>query len=183
MSAERIDSRVHPRHGPGRRAETRTPAGHGRLREPAATAPARRQPISPQQEAVRPISVAQNLLALLLAPLAWLAQVGIAQMLLGGRCVVGGPLFVVHSIAWTPPMVVLACLVCLVFGGFGSLMAWRNLWRTARIPWAFPSALKGTRAERDWLLARISALSSAMFVLGLIATDFAILVIASCNLW
>ncbi|SDH26097.1 hypothetical protein [Paraburkholderia phenazinium] len=185
MTADRFNSRAHTRHGRGRGADTRTPAshGHGRVREPAATPQDKRQPISPQQAAAQPISATQILIALLVAPLAWLAQVGIADMVLGASCAVGSPLFVVHTMAWTPLTVVLVSLVCLIFGGFGTLVAWRNLWRTARIPWRFPSALKGTRAERDWFLARLSALSSSMFILGLIATEIAILIIAPCSPW
>jgi hypothetical protein len=176
MTADRINPRARPRHESG--ADTRTRAGHGLAREPAAT-----PHDNPQQAADGTISATQILIALLVAPLAWLAQVAIAEMMLSERCVVGGPLFVVHSMPWTPLTVALASLLCLIFGVFGTLMAWRNLWRTARIPWRFPSALRGTRAERDWFLARISALSSSMFMLGLIATEIAILVIAPCSPW
>lgn len=183
MTADRFNPRAHPRHGPGRGADTRTPAGHGRVREPAAAPQDNQQPIGSQPAAAQPVSATRILVALLVAPFAWLAQVGIADSVLGERCVVGGPLFVVHTMPWTPLTVALASLVCLIFGGLGTVVAWYNLWRTARIPWRFPSALKGTRVERDWFLARISALSSSMFMLGLIATDIAILVIAPCSPW
>jgi hypothetical protein len=183
MTADRFNSRAHSRHDPGRGADTRTSAGQGRARDPATTAQDNRQTIAPQQEAAQPIGTTQTLIALLVAPFAWLAQLGIADRVLGERCVVGGPLFVVHSMPWTPLTVAFASLVCLIFGGLGTVVAWCTLWRTAHTPWRFPSALKGTRAERDWFLARISALSSSMFILGLIATDIAILVIAPCSPW
>ena len=38
-------------------------------------------------------------------------------------------------------------------------------------------------AERDWFLSRICAMSSTMFMLGLVATDIAMLVIAPCSPW
>jgi hypothetical protein len=116
-------------------------------------------------------------------PLAWLAQVSIADMVLGQRCVVGAPLFVVHAMPWTPLTVVVASVVCLIFAVFGTFVAWRNLWRTARIPWRFPAALKGTRAERDWFLSRLCAMSSTMFIIGLVATDVAMRLIAPCSPW
>ncbi|MFP3183984.1 MAG: hypothetical protein RXS25_25040 [Paraburkholderia sp.] len=181
MTADRINSRAHPRHDSG--AGTRSPASHDLAREPAAAPQERQQLMSLEQAAAGTIGAPQLLIALLVAPLAWLAQVAIAEMMLSERCVVGAPLFVVHAMPWTPLTVALASLLCLLFGAFGTLMAWRNLWRTARIPWMFPSALRGTRAERDWFLARICALSSSMFILGLIATEIAIVVIAPCSPW
>jgi hypothetical protein len=135
------------------------------------------------QAGAQQISGTQILIALLLAPLAWLAQVAIAEMVLGDACPVGGPVFVVHSITWTPATVAVASVFCLLFGGVGAYVAWRNLRRTADIPWRFPSALRGTRAERDWFVARICAMSSTMFMLGLVGTDVAMLLIAPCSPW
>jgi hypothetical protein len=129
------------------------------------------------------VSAPRTLIALLVAPLAWLAQLGIAELVLGQGCVVGGPVFVVNAVPWTPLTVAIASSICLVFALFGAFVAWRNLWRTARISWRFPAALKGTRAERDWFLSRVCALSSTMFVLGLLATDTAMLLIAPCSPW
>jgi hypothetical protein len=128
--------------------------------------------VSTPQSSAQQINGLQILIALLLAPLAWLAQVGMAEMVLGGPCTVGGPLFVVHAMPLTPAIVAVASLVCLIFGSVGAFVAWRNLWRTAHIPWRFPSALRGRRA-----------MSSTMFILGLIATDIAMLVIAPCSPW
>jgi hypothetical protein len=136
-----------------------------------------------EQPAEQTVSALRTLIALLFAPLAWLAQLGIAELVLGQRCVAGGPLFVVYAMPWSPLTVGVASLVCLVVGLTGALVAWRNLWRTARIPWRFPAALKGTRAERDWFLSRVCALSSTMFVLGLVTTDIAMLLIAPCSPW
>jgi hypothetical protein len=180
MTADRLNSRAPSRHGPG--------PGRGSGTEPQTSRAVAREPEPPQEASVsqssaQRVSGSQILIALLLAPLAWLAQVAIAEIVLGGPCTVGGPLFVVHAMPWTPATVAVASLVCLVFGSAGALVAWRNLWRTKRIPWRFPSALRGTRAERDWFLSRICAMSSTMFMLGLIATDIAMLVIAPCSLW
>lgn len=167
MTADRFNSRAPSRHGSRRGADDR---------QSAADQPATR-------DGARQVSALQILIALLVTPLAWLAQVSIAEMVLGQQCVAGAPLFVVHAMAWTPLTVVVASAVCLIFGAFGTFVAWRNLWRTARIPWRSPSALKGTRAERDWFLSRLCAMSSAMFILGLMATDVAMLVIAPCGPW
>ncbi|SIO24457.1 hypothetical protein [Paraburkholderia phenazinium] len=180
MTAERLNSRAPSRHGPapGRGVGAQPPTVRT-----VAPGPAASQEVNTSQSHAQQISATQILIALLLAPLAWLAQVSIAEMVLGGSCAAGGPLFVVHTMPWTPATVVVASVVCLIFGGVGAYVAWRNLWRTARIPWRFPSALRGTRAERDWLLSRICAMSSTMFILGLVATDIAMLVIAPCSPW
>ena len=209
MTADRFNARAPSRHGPRRDTDSQSPTGRTVVREPASAQPVRtpqaqiqqaqiqqaqQSQHSPQsqhpdatrsatQSAPQQISALQILIALLVTPLAWLAQVSIAEMVLGQRCVAGAPLFVVHAMAWTPLTVVVASVVCLIFAAFGTFVAWRNLWRTAHIPWRFPAALKGTRAERDWFLSRICAMSSTMFILGLIATDVAMLVIAPCSPW
>jgi hypothetical protein len=182
MTAERLNSRAPSRHGagpePGCGPGNQQQTGRDGTRELV-----RQQEASASQPGAQQVSGLQILIALLLAPLAWLAQVGIAEMVLGGPCTVGGPLFVVHAMPWTPATVAVASLICLIFGSVGAFVAWRNLWRTAGIPWRFPSALRGTRAERDWFLSRICAMSSTMFMLGLAATDIAMLVIAPCSPW
>lgn len=207
MTADRFNARAPSCHGPRRDTDSQSPTGRTVVREPASAQPVRtpqaqiqqaqqiqQSQHSPQsqhpdatrsatQSAPQQISALQILIALLVTPLAWLAQVSIAEMVLGQRCVAGAPLFVVHAMAWTPLTVVVASVVCLIFAAFGTFVAWRNLWRTAHIPWRFPAALKGTRAERDWFLSRICAMSSTMFILGLIATDVAMLVIAPCSPW
>jgi hypothetical protein len=182
MTAERLNSRAPSQHGagpePGRGPGNQQQTGRDAAREPVSPREASASRPSAQQ-----VSGLQILIALLLTPLAWLAQVGIAEMVLGGPCTVGGPLLVVHAMPWTPATVAGASLICLIFGSVGVFVAWRNLWRTAGIPWRFPSALRGTRAERDWFLSRICAMSSTMFMLGLVATDIAVLVIAPCSPW
>lgn len=184
MTADRINSRAThpatPRHDSGRRAGV--PPNEA-ARQSAAHNVQHNVRASEQAANTRPISAAQNLIALLAAPLAWLAQVAMAEMLLGSQCVAGSPLFVAQTMAWTPLMLVVASLICLTLGGYGTFIAWRNLWRTARIPWGFPAVLKGTRAERDWFMSRVCAMSSTMFMLGLLATDVAMLLIAPCSPW
>ena len=198
MTADRFNTRAPSHHGPRRDTDIQSPTGHAVACEPVSAQPVKMSQahIQQAQHAQQPdakrsatqsvpqqVSALQILIALLVPPLAWLAQVSIAEMVLGQRCVVGAPLFVVHAMAWTPLTVVVASVVCLIFGVFGTFVAWRNLWRTARIPWRFPAALKGTRAERDWFLSRLCAMSSTMFILGLVATDVAMLVIAPCSPW
>lgn len=183
MTADRFHSRATSRHGPGHRTEIRPPASDERRDGRAAQ---RDQPIVqtlPTVQIAQTVSALQTLIALLFAPLAWLAQLGIAELVLGQGCVASGPLFEVHTMPRTPLTVSIASLLCLIFAGLGASIAWRNLWRTARIPWRFPAAFKGTRAERDWFLSRVCALSSTMFVLGLLATDIAMLLMAPCSPW
>jgi hypothetical protein len=205
MTADRFNSRAPSSHHDARR-DGGSPSAPGRtggresasarrpkvaqaraaLLEQTQQAQQTQQPDAPRlaaQSGLQQVSALHMLIALLVPPLAWLAQVSIAEMVLGQRCVVGAPLFVVHAMAWTPFTVAAASVVCVIFGVFGTFVAWRNLWRTARIPWRFPAALKGTRAERDWFLSRLCAMSSTMFLLGLVATEVAMLMIAPCSPW
>ncbi|HEY2000292.1 hypothetical protein [Paraburkholderia sp.] len=184
MTADRFNPRATPPpHGTERRA--RFPSHDAPAERVSQNAPASRNRPAVRGEVthVQSLSVPQILIALLAAPFAWLAQVGVAQTVQDLQCVAGGPLFIAHTLAWTPHTVLVASLICLALGGYGSWVAWRNLWRTARIPWRFPSALKGTRAERDWFVSRVCAMSSTMFVLGLLATDVAMLIITPCSPW
>jgi hypothetical protein len=174
MMADRFHSRASQRSSQGHRTET-PPRPNQKARERRATC---------ADHAVgQTVSAPRTLIAVLVAPLAWLAQLGIAQMMSGQGCVMGGPLFVVQTMPWTPLTVAMVSLVCLAFGGFGAFIAWSNLLRTTRISWRFPAALRGTRAERDWFLSRVCALSSTMFALGLLTTDIAMLLIAPCSPW
>ena len=176
-----VENRHSPQYQPFGHSPQYSSSGHSQQYQPSQTS--QRSGHSAPQSGAQPVSALQILIALLVAPLAWLAQVGIAEMVLGQSCVGGAPLFVVHALAWTRLSVVAASLVCLILGAFGTFVAWRILWRTAHIPWRFPSALRGTRAERDWFLSRIGAMSSTMFMLGLMTTELAMLVIAPCSPW
>lgn len=181
MTANRFHSRADSRDRSGSRAGNRSrpflPSRDGRAMHDQPAAPA----------TVQTVSATRTLIALLFAPLAWLAQLGIAELVLGQGCLksaaAGGPVFVVLAMPWTPTTLAVASLACLVFGGLGGWVAWRNLLRTAQISWRFPTALRGTRAERDWFISRVCALSSTMFVLGLLTTDIAMLLITPCSPW
>ena len=176
MTADRVHSRATSENGRGRRTEIRSQPNERRDGRAA-------QRDQPAAQAVHTIGAPQTLIALLLAPLAWLAQLGIAGQVLGQACLADRSFFVAHSMPRTPLTVAIASLVCLFFATCGALLAWRNLWRTARIPWRFPAGFKGTRAERDWFLSRVCALSSTMFVLGLLATDLAMVLMSPCSPW
>lgn len=181
MIAKRFHSRANSRDRSGSRLEIRSrpfpPSRDGRTTQDQAAA----------STALQTVSATRTLIALLFAPLAWLAQLGIAELVLGQGCLknatAGGPVFVVLAMPWTPTSLAVASLACLVFGGLGGWVAWRNLLRTAQISWRFPTALRGTRAERDWFVSRVCALSSTMFVLGLMTTDIAMLLITPCSIW
>jgi hypothetical protein len=160
-----VENRHSPQYQPFGHSPQYSSSGHSQQYQPSQTS--QRSGHSAPQSGAQPVSALQILIALLVAPLAWLAQVGIAEMVLGQSCVGGAPLFVVHALAWTRLSVVAASLVCLILGAFGTFVAWRILWR----------------AERDWFLSRIGAMSSTMFMLGLMTTELAMLVIAPCSPW
>jgi hypothetical protein len=168
MHMDRLDSHMRTRRGAHEQTAFETRRERGALRhEPS--------------DGSRPIGWPRTLVALLAAPLAWLLQLGIAQQLVRQRCLSDALSFVASPGVWASPGMVAAGLACIVLGGVGLAVAWHNLRRTSRINWRFPAAMRGTRAERDWFIARVCALSSTMFVLCLAATDVA-LTMAPCGL-
>ncbi|RFU44652.1 hypothetical protein [Paraburkholderia sp. DHOC27] len=182
MTADRYHPRAPSRHGPDHRTVHQPQLiQNARDRRTARDTPSSGTTNTTNTTSAT-ISAPRTLFALLVAPLAWLAQVAMAELVLERGCHAAGPMFLARSMPWTPLGLGVASLVCLVFAVAGAALAWRNLWRTAQISWRFPAALKGTRAERDWFLSRVSALSGTMFVLGLLATDVAMLLIAPCGL-
>jgi hypothetical protein len=128
------------------------------------------------------VTATQMLIAMSVAPLAWLAEMAIAQTLSSQDCAGGGP-YVLRALPWTPLTVTLASFVCLALAAYGAATAWRNLRLTTRMPWRPIAKVKGSRAESDWFLSRVTVISSTMFLLGLIATEIGAAIISPCSPW
>jgi hypothetical protein len=123
------------------------------------------------------------LVATLAAPLAWFAQMFIGEVLTAQACSLSDPGHPAAPPSWVIPALMVLSVVCFVVGVAGLVVAWRTVifTRTRRA-----HALEGRArrvAELEWFLARVSALSSAMFMFGLVSTDLAVLVVSPCGRW
>lgn len=175
MNASRLDSQRH---------------GAASPRQDATSRDARVEPSTPRvgwdlatDDADRPlVSAPEMLIAMFVAPLAWLVEMAIAQTQATSDCLVGGR-FAASALPWTPLTVALANFICLALAGFGTAVAWRNLRRTKRMSWRSIAHVKGTRAESDWFLSRVCTILSTMFGFGLVATGVGAALISPCNQW
>ncbi|MDE1181644.1 hypothetical protein [Paraburkholderia sp.] len=137
-----------------------------------------------QQELQRAqsIGLGQMLFALLAAPLAWSIQVAVATAA-DAHCPAGASVFVFSPLQGTGMTLAAASFICLMLALAGATVAWRSLRLTARMTWWPVVQTRGTRGERDWFLARVCALFSVMFTVGVVATQFSVLVGAGCSVW
>lgn len=119
------------------------------------------------------------LAGLVIAPLAWLLQMVIAETLAAQSCYPFDKPLSAPVVPWMRPALVVISALCLMAGGFGGVIAWRNLRRLA--------AEKGTasrkRTELVWFLSRVAAMCSALFLFALIATDVALALVSPCRWW
>jgi hypothetical protein len=121
-------------------------------------------------------------LGLLLAPAAWIAQTTLAQMLAAWGCFPHERPVNAPAMPWLERGIVMLGLSALLLGVAGGVIAWRNWRRTGELA----SMLKehgsiDRHAARDAFIARAGALTSALFVFALIATDLAWLLVSPCG--
>ncbi|MBN3758334.1 hypothetical protein G3N95_35860 [Paraburkholderia sp. Tr-20389] len=123
------------------------------------------------------------LIATLATPLAWFAQMFIGEVLTTKACSLSNASYPAAAPSWAMPAMTVLSVACFVLGVVGVAVAWRSVifTRTKR------SHAHGERERRvtelEWFLARVSALSSAMFLFGLVATDLAVIVVSPCGRW
>ncbi|WP_118184056.1 hypothetical protein [Paraburkholderia phosphatilytica] len=122
----------------------------------------------------------RTVVALFGAPAAWVAQVALSSVPVRLSCPSPDEVISSQPLSWLQWLVLAASVGCVLLALAGAALAWRELWRTSRVPWDGPLSSRHVRAERAWLLARIGAMVSTMFVIGLASTDFAVLVGAAC---
>jgi hypothetical protein len=128
------------------------------------------------------------LYGLLGAPLAWIVQICVCEVLASHACYpTQTPLArpVVPSLA---PLVGAVSAVCLAvaFGGFAA--AWRSLRAARREDALAASQLAGARITRPnqrsvRFLSLVGVIASSIFVLGVLATAAAALIVSPCKPW
>ncbi|CAG9219291.1 conserved membrane hypothetical protein [Paraburkholderia sabiae] len=123
------------------------------------------------------------LVATLATPLAWFAQMLIGEVLTAQACSLSDVRHPAAPPPWVIPAMMALSVACFVLGVVGVVVAWRTMIFTR----SRRAQALGERARRvtelEWFLARVSMLSSAMFMFGLVSTDLAVLVVSPCGRW
>ncbi|RZF25834.1 hypothetical protein EVC45_31610 [Paraburkholderia sp. UYCP14C] len=123
------------------------------------------------------------LAALLLAPLAWLVQMLIAETLAAQSCYPGGEPLPAPVVPWLRPALMAISAVCFIAGASGSLIAWRNLRRVGAKNRSTLSDVPQTKLALAGFLGRVAAMCSALFMFALVATDVALAIVSPCRWW
>ncbi|ACC74565.1 hypothetical protein PPMP20_22800 [Paraburkholderia phymatum] len=123
------------------------------------------------------------LIAALATPLAWFAQMLIGEVLTAQACSRSDAQHPAPVPSWAIPALIVLSMVCFVIGAIGVALAWRTVTFARRKRSQARSERERRVAELEWFLARVSALSSAMFMFGLVATDLAVIVVSPCGRW
>lgn len=120
---------------------------------------------------------------LLIAPLAWIVQTVIAETLAAQSCYPFDKPLPAPIVPWMRPALVGLGALCLMAGGLGAWIAWRNLRRIASLEKHTPAHALRTRTELVGFLSRIAAMCSVLFLFALIATDVALAIVSPCRWW
>ncbi|ALL71632.1 Cytochrome c oxidase polypeptide I (plasmid) [Paraburkholderia caribensis MBA4] len=123
------------------------------------------------------------LVGTLATPIAWFAQMLIGEMLTAQACSISDPLRPSAPPSWVTPALIALSVVCFVAGVVGLAIALRTVTLTRAKRWHALDGRARRVAELERFLATVSALSSAMFMFGLISTDLAVLVVWHCDRW
>jgi hypothetical protein len=114
---------------------------------------------------------------------AWFVQMYVGELLTANACALSDPRHPAAEPSWVLPAVIALSGACLLLGVAGVAVAWRNVF-FMRAKRRRPLDARARRvAELEWFLATVSALCSAMFMFGLIATDLAVVVVSPCGQW
>jgi hypothetical protein len=133
----------------------------------------------PRSADARPASLSSVAAGLLLAPLAWFAQMVIAETLAAQSCFpVDHPLSAPHFAGMRAVLMGIS-LACLLVGVAGALISWRNF---RRIACEQANVAKPPAGPADFL-TRIAVMCNALFLFGLIATDVALAIVSPCAGW
>lgn len=129
------------------------------------------------------LAMRRMLIGLLVTPFAWLLQTLIAETLAAQICYPFNRPLSAPLVPWMRPALIAISAVCLVAGGLGSLIAWRNLRQIGAKRWGSLCGEGRTRAELEWFLSRVAMMCSMLFLFALIATDVALAVVSPCRGW
>jgi hypothetical protein len=112
---------------------------------------------------------------------AWFALMGAGEVLTANVCGLSDANGPKGPPSWAMPVLVAVSAACFALAVVGVVLAWRNVVLTREQK---KHSLEGRArrvAELEWFLARISALSSAMFMFGMLVTVLAVAIVSPCG--
>ncbi|MEC5405453.1 hypothetical protein VOM14_07700 [Paraburkholderia sp. MPAMCS5] len=123
------------------------------------------------------------LIGLLVAPLAWILQMTVAEMLAAQSCFPYDHPLSEPVLPWMNTALVVLGALCLMAGTFGTWVAWRQMRQLGPVDWAALDASHRKRVELQRFLLRVAALCSTLFLIALIAVDAALAIVSPCKWW
>ncbi|MFL9959307.1 hypothetical protein PQR65_38635 [Paraburkholderia nemoris] len=123
------------------------------------------------------------LFGLLGAAAAWVLQTEIGETLAAQACFPHRTALAAPQWPWLMSSLGVMSAVALLIGAAGVWVAWRG-WRMTRAPRPDPAApVSDTSAGRTRFLAMAGFMLSVLFLVGLIATGLAVLLVSPCSVW
>jgi len=120
-------------------------------------------------------------IGMLATALAWFAMMGAGEILTANVCALSDANRPAGPPPWAMPALIALSVACFAIGIAGVVVAWRNVVFTRE---KRKHRLEGRArrvAELEWFLARVSALSSALFMFGMVATGLAVVIVSPCG--
>lgn len=123
------------------------------------------------------------LFGLLGAAAAWVLQTEIGETLAAQACFPHRTALAVPQWSWLMPALNVMSIVALLVGIAGVWVSWRG-WRMTRAARPDPaSAGSDSGAGRTRFLAMAGLILSLLFLVGLVATGLAVLLVSPCSTW
>jgi hypothetical protein len=117
------------------------------------------------------------------AAAAWVLQTEIGETLAAQACFPHRSALAAPQWSWLMAALDALSIVALLIGVAGVWVAWRG-WRTTRTARPAPaSPMSDTSAGRTRFLAMAALLLSLLFLVGLVATGLAVLLVSPCSAW
>lgn len=123
------------------------------------------------------------LFGLLGAPAAWVLQTEIGETLAAQACFPHRSALAVPQWSWLMPVLDVMSVGALLIGVAGVWVAWRG-WRTTRAARPDPvSPVSDAGVGRTLFLAAAGFMLGLLFLVGLVATGLAVLLVSPCSAW
>ncbi|WP_206001794.1 hypothetical protein [Paraburkholderia aromaticivorans] len=123
------------------------------------------------------------LFGLLGAAAAWVLQTEIGETLAAQACFPHRAALAAPQWSWLMPALNVMSIVALLIGTAGVWVAWRG-WRMTRAARLDPASPVSNAGEgRTRFLAMAGLILSLLFLVGLIATGLAVLLVSPCSVW
>jgi hypothetical protein len=123
------------------------------------------------------------LFGLLGAAAAWILQTEIGETLAAQACFPHRTALAAPQWSWLMSALDVMSIVALLIGAAGVWVAWRG-WRVTRAPRPDPAPpVSDPGAGRTRFLAMAGLMLSLLFLVGLVATGLAVLLVSPCSAW